>query len=106
MTAMPKKILQCAHPKAAKNIGREIIGFSEPVWLQHQFEIVVGGNIAKFSSHTALRAFLINTGDRVLVEASPADTIWGIGLAAHHPDVENPDKWLGFVPHIPACFPW
>lgn len=90
-----KKILQAPHPKAAKSIGREIIGFSEQIWLNHRFEIVVAGNIAKFSYHSALRDYLINTGDRVLVEASPVDTIWGIGLATDHPDVENPAKWRG-----------
>ncbi len=90
-----KKILQSPHPKAAKSIGREIIDFSEEVWLEQRFAIVVAANIAKFSYHPALRAYLLNTNDRVLVEASPVDSIWGIGLAADHQDVENPDKWQG-----------
>lgn len=90
-----KSILDCKHPKAAKSIGREIINFSESVWLENRFDIVVAGNIAKFSYYPELRAYLINTGDRVLVEASPVDTIWGIGLAADHEDVENPNKWRG-----------
>jgi ribA/ribD-fused uncharacterized protein len=90
-----QKILECRHPKAAKSIGREIIGFSEDIWLKHRFEIVVAGNIAKFSYHPKLRAYLLNTGDRVLVEASPVDAIWGICLAADHHAVENPTQWRG-----------
>lgn len=90
-----QKILQSPHPKAAKSIGREISGFSEQVWLEHRFAIVVAANIAKFSYHPALSAYLLNTGERVLVEASPVDTIWGIGLATDHQDVEHPDKWRG-----------
>jgi ribA/ribD-fused uncharacterized protein len=90
-----QKILQCPHPKAAKSIGREIIGFSEEIWLQHRIAIVVAGSIAKFSYHPDLCSYLINTGDRVLVEASPIDRIWGIGLATDHHDIEHPDKWLG-----------
>ena len=42
-----------------------------------------------------LKNFLNNTGTRVLVEASPENRIWGIGLAADHPDCEKPDKWKG-----------
>jgi ribA/ribD-fused uncharacterized protein len=90
-----QKILESNHPKAAKSIGREISGFSEAVWLEHRFAIVVAGNIAKFSCHPEFRAYLLNTGERVLVEASPVDTIWGIGLAVDHANVENPEQWLG-----------
>lgn len=90
-----QKILQCSHPKTAKSIGREIIGFSEAIWIKHRFDIVVAGNIAKFAYHPDLRVYLINTGDRVLVEASPVDAIWGIGLAADHHAVENPSQWRG-----------
>jgi ribA/ribD-fused uncharacterized protein len=90
-----KRILDCKHPREAKSIGREIGSFSEPVWLEKRFDIVVAGNIAKFSYHSALRAYLLNTGDRVLVEASPVDTIWGIGLAVGHEAAENPKQWRG-----------
>jgi len=38
---------------------------------------------------------LIATGDRVLVEASPRDTIWGIGMGASNPDAKDPTKWRG-----------
>jgi hypothetical protein len=90
-----QKILHCSHPKAAKSIGREIVNFSEERWIEHRFAIVVAGNIAKFTYHPDLRAYLVNTGDRVLVEASPVDTIWGVGLAVDHPDIENPKQWCG-----------
>ncbi len=49
----------------------------------------------KFSQNLALRRFLLQTGDRILVEASPADPLWGIGLAEDHPDASSPHKWPG-----------
>jgi ribA/ribD-fused uncharacterized protein len=88
-------ILACKSPKAVKAIGREVVNFSEPIWLENRFDIVFAGNLAKFSYYPELRKYLLNTGNRVLVEASPVDAIWGVGLAADHPDVENPRKWRG-----------
>jgi ribA/ribD-fused uncharacterized protein len=60
-----------------------------------RFEVVVAGNMAKFGQHAGLRQFLLGTGDRVLVEASPRDTIWGIGLAAGDERAAGPDRWRG-----------
>jgi ribA/ribD-fused uncharacterized protein len=65
------------------------------MWNQHRREIVMAGNYQKFTQNTALREFLLTTGDRVLVEASPLDKIWGIGLAADHVDAPQPEKWPG-----------
>lgn len=52
------------------------------VWNRHRFDLVVEGNVAKFGQHPELRDFLLNTRSRVIVEASPRDRIWGIGLSA------------------------
>jgi ribA/ribD-fused uncharacterized protein len=57
--------------------------------------LVVTGNYQKFSQHPQLKEYLLTTGDRVLVEASPVDAIWGIGVAATHPDAMQPAKWPG-----------
>jgi len=50
---------------------------------------------AKFSQNEKLKTFLLNTGTRVLVEASPYDKIWGIGLSADQENIENPLTWNG-----------
>jgi ribA/ribD-fused uncharacterized protein len=88
-------ILDAPGPDAAKKLGREVTGFDTAVWSEHRFAAVVAGNRAKFGQDDALRAYLLGTGDRVLVEASPVDPIWGIGLAADHPDARVPDRWPG-----------
>ena len=73
-------ILRAESPAAAKGLGRKVAGFDENVWKNHRFEIVVTGNEGKFLQNEKLGEFLMSTGSRVLVEASPRDHIWGIGL--------------------------
>lgn len=90
-----ERIFAAAHPSLAKNLGREVQGFNEATWAQHRFDIVVRGNEAKFGQNEALRAFLLNTGERVLVEASPVDRIWGIGLAEQDAKAQDPEQWRG-----------
>jgi hypothetical protein len=90
-----RKILKSTDPGAAKNLGRSIKCYQDDVWKKHRFDIVVRGNRAKFSQNEKLKQFLVNTGNTILVEASPTDRIWGIGLEQSHPDVENPAKWRG-----------
>ena len=90
-----RRILEAGSPGAAKAIGREVRGFVEDVWVQHRFGIAVRGNREKFSQNPRLAGFLEGTARRVLVEASPVDRIWGIGLEAHHPHATNPQLWCG-----------
>lgn len=90
-----EKIIRTSKAAEAKKLGRQIRGFEEPIWNEHRFEIVKQGNIHKFGQHPALGEFLLNTGHRVLVEASPVDAIWGIGLPQDTPQIENPHTWRG-----------
>ncbi|MFD5099928.1 NADAR family protein [Streptomyces albidochromogenes] len=89
------KILAVEHPAEAKSLGRRITGFDERTWREHRYGIVVRGSIAKFGQHDALLRYLLATGDRVLVEASPLDRIWGIGLAADDARAASPTTWRG-----------
>ena len=89
------RILAVSSPAEAKKLGREIQDFEPAVWEAYKYEIVKKGNVHKFSQHLNLKQFLLATNDRVLVEASPVDTIWGIGLAADAPNAENPACWQG-----------
>lgn len=89
------RILAATSPGAAKAFGREVKGFKEPVWNDHRFEIVVQGNLAKFSQDARLTEFLCRTGNKVLVEASPVDAIWGIGMASDDPGARDPNAWKG-----------
>jgi len=91
-----EKILATSSPRKAKSLGRKVANFDAAIWREHSFEIVKQGNLAKFSQNSELQEFLLQeTEDLTLVEASPVDKIWGIGLAEDHPDAVNPEKWQG-----------
>ena len=93
--AIRDKISLAVSPAAAKKLGREVLGFDPVQWDAHKSAIVIAGNLQKFSQHPALRTFLLNTGGRILVEASPMDRIWGIGMAKSDEHIDNPLKWRG-----------
>ncbi len=89
------RILEAESPKAAKQLGRKVKNFDEAVWNANRFNFVVKGNYAKFNQNLNLQKFLLSTGDKVLVEASPVDRIWGIGLAATDDLASDPENWRG-----------
>ncbi|MEU3458980.1 NADAR family protein [Streptomyces sp. NPDC006733] len=83
------------HPKAAKSVGRTVRGFDEETWRRERFALVVEGSVAKFGQHPELCGYLLGTNGRVLVEASPLDRVWGIGLAADDERAGDPARWRG-----------
>ena len=93
--AVLPKILNARTPAEAKKLGRQIAGFHTARWEKRRFEIVVAGNEHKFGQNPEIKEYLKNTGERILVEASPVDRIWGIGLAADHPNAADPLNWPG-----------
>ncbi|GLW35018.1 NADAR family protein [Actinoplanes regularis] len=90
-----ERILAAGHPRDAKLLGGRVTPFDQQVWDAERFAIVVAGNLAKFQQNRGLGTFLTGTGGRVLVEASPTDRIWGIGLTREDPRAENPARWRG-----------
>jgi ribA/ribD-fused uncharacterized protein len=90
-----ERIINCQKPGEAKDIGREIKNFNNEIWENERFDIVKNGNIHKFNQNRDLGNFLLNTNDRILVEASPVDTIWGVGLAADSDSIKNIYLWRG-----------
>lgn len=94
-TEAMEKALNAKNPGAVKAVGRAVRGFDQAVWDANKFDLVVNANLAKFRSNDDLRDFLINTGKRVLVEASPVDKVWGIGLAEDSEAASNPNLWKG-----------
>jgi hypothetical protein len=90
-----ERILQATTADEAKRLGRRVRGFDETEWSRHRESAVFLGNTAKFHQNPQLGDFLAGTGRRVLVEASPYDRIWGIGLRGSDPRATDPQAWPG-----------
>ncbi|TAF67522.1 MAG: NADAR family protein [Cytophagales bacterium] len=90
-----EKILTAPTPKDAKALGRKVSPFDGQIWSERCYDIVVEGNFHKFSQNEPLQNFLLETQNAILVEASPYDKIWGIGLSAADPNSQNPAHWQG-----------
>lgn len=90
-----QKIMLSKDPSKQKDIGKTVRGFNKDVWETYCREIVFDGNMAKFTQNPSMLKELLETGDREIVEASPKDKIWGIGLHETDPRVFDKSKWLG-----------
>ena len=88
-------ILATKEPREQKRLGRHVRLFDPELWRSECEHIVLKGNLAKFSQNEEMRLALIQTGDRRLAEASPHDSLWGIGLSARDPRASSPDSWCG-----------
>lgn len=90
-----KAILHAESPQEVKALGRAVKNFDAGMWNEYKAEIVFRGNLLKFSQNPELREFLLSTGEKMIIEASPVDVIWGIGLTADNPDAPIPQNWQG-----------
>lgn len=96
------EIMASYNPMEMKKLGRHMRNFNAHVWKVNCADIVKRTSLAKFSQNSKLKEFLLSTGNKILVEASPYDTIWGIGMSEDNPDAIIPSRWsgeklLGFV---------
>jgi ribA/ribD-fused uncharacterized protein len=89
------EILAAVAPKQHKALGRKVQNFSDVTWKANREVIVTDGSCAKFTQNPELRQALLDTAGTELVEASPFDRIWGIGLAATDKRAEDPAQWRG-----------
>ena len=90
-----QEIMKETKPANIKSFGRMVTNYDEAIWSNSRYDIVVKGNMAKFSQNKDLKLILLSTGNAILVEASPIDKIWGVGMAITHPNIKDPTKWQG-----------
>jgi ribA/ribD-fused uncharacterized protein len=88
-------IMQTTNPKIQKATGRLVKNFDRKIWEANAKLIVYRGNFARFSQNPDQLEWLLGTDGTTLVEASPWDKIWGIGLAANDPLALDRATWKG-----------
>jgi len=89
------KILETKEPRIQKQLGRSINNFNEDIWNKHKYKILYDGLKLKFEQNDKLHNLLRNTENKILIEASPYDSIYGVGMSANDPNISNPQKWKG-----------
>ena len=91
-----EEIIKFGHePKAAKHMGRQIKGFDAQKWSEVCFDIMVNVNYEKYSQSQWLKETLLETENKTIVEASPVDLVWGIGIHWENDDCLDESKWRG-----------
>lgn len=90
-----EEILKAKEQKEIKELGRKVKNFNLELWNSCKYEIVLQGNLAKFRENEDFKEFLLNSENKIIVEASPYDKVWGIGLVADDEKINNPNNWKG-----------
>lgn len=88
-------ILNSLNPREQKELGRKVVGFNAVYWSELSRNVVYKGCFYKFSQNDELLKVLLETKGTLLVEASPYDKIWGIGLGLDNPLKDDPKNWKG-----------
>ena len=89
------KILKSRNPREIKALGRKVKNFNQAIWDENKENIVFEGNYEKFTQSSYLYGSLMNTVGKIIVEASPYDRIWGIGLSMQDDRIYDTSKWQG-----------
>lgn len=92
---MVHRIRKAKTAAKAEKLGRLVQPYDEKKWFKHARDLFVQGNLEKFKQNETLKQFLLDTGDKVIAEASPLDKIWGTGFTRSHKKAANPQAWEG-----------
>lgn len=92
---MANQILKAVDPYLMKKYGRQVQGFNEDIWRGYREQVMHRALLGKFMQNPRLRVQLMETGNALLVECSPYDRVWGIGLSMTNPDRLSPELWRG-----------
>lgn len=89
------EIMKATSPSKAKSLGRLVKNFDPKLWDQNKMELVYTGLLEKFIQNPEMKAILLSTHGNLIVEASPIDRIWGVGIDKDNPNIYNKEKWKG-----------
>lgn len=95
-TATAAKIMAETYPGNQKALGREVKGYVDAEWDAVRLDVVTKINYFKFSQNEKIKNELCVTHkDKILVEASAIDPIWGVGLWEDDVAILDEANWKG-----------
>ena len=89
------QIMKACDPSVQKSWGKKVKNFDKDKWEEIAQDVVYKANYAKFTQNDDCYEELMRSGDKVIVEASPYDCIWGVGLGSDNPKVLDEKNWRG-----------
>jgi ribA/ribD-fused uncharacterized protein len=89
------EIIKNNNPKKMKSLGRKVSNFDDKIWSKYSKDIVTIANYLKFSQNKELLENLLDTKNKKIIETSPYDKIWGIGLKETSKKVYDTETWNG-----------
>lgn len=90
-----EKIIKTKNPLYVKRLGRIVKNFNESIWAANRYQIMETGIKMKVEQNDDIKQLLLSTGSKIIVEASPYDTIWGIGMSKKNTNAIYEEKWKG-----------
>lgn len=88
-------VMDSIKPQDMIKLGRKVKNFNESIWDKNKYSIIFDANYNKFSQNEKMKKFLLSTNDKVIVEASPYDKVWGVGMDSNNRKIYNPNNWRG-----------
>jgi ribA/ribD-fused uncharacterized protein len=90
-----QQILLEKNPRKQKEFGKKVKNYSDEEWSKHRYTVMCCALILKFKQNPDLMEQLLNTGNKIFVEASPYDCVWGVGLAEDNDLILDEKNWRG-----------
>lgn len=91
-SAVTQEILETTNPRRMKELGRQVPNYDDAKWAEGRYQVAMDGLYLKFTQNAELGEWLLETGDKELVEASPSDKVWGVGFTEKDAELRR-DKW-------------
>ena len=85
-----KKILNTEDPNICRKLGRQVKGYNDKEWAKVRYDIFYMLNFEKYTQDKELQKKLLDPkfDNKIFVEASPIDRIWGVGYGENDDRIE------------------
>jgi len=88
-------ILDSKTPNDARLLGRKVKGYDDKKWSEVRYKIFYDLNLIKYTTDRKLQRMLLDPkfDNKIFVEASPIDRIWGIGISEDNDPEYKEHEW-------------